>query len=487
MYHHDISSGLSCLGCISLIALCAGCGGDTVNLGGGQLGQGAPRGASCVDSPVVPSSVHAQSQQDLENLAGCEEIDGDLLVDVFAGADLSPLSSLKVIDGALSLGAGPSVYPSVPDNPDGTIDPQKQRTREQQIDQTLNDGYLGSLTGLESLERAGSLYILGIAADNLEPLLGLRRLDIDREGNNRVGSVSIEEAPHLTSLHGLSNIATIRGLVVYENPALTSLGGISISPAPQSIAVTDSPLLTSIEELAPVTDADELSFTNLGISDLSSLSNLASATSLALRNLKISQLPSFPQGSVIRSIDISNNSNLVDLSGLAQVNATSLAVAANAVLQTIPPLAQMSSLESFQAISNPLLQTIDLELPYQILPQTVPNIFGDLSAPIKLLEIENNDQLEHVSLAQGLDAGVMLDIYANRSLVSLDFGTLAHVQELDLDSNPKLTDIELGSLQAVETLSVVDNTSLDTTTLRSLKTFETTMQRNGADGTSAAP
>jgi hypothetical protein len=484
MHHHDISSSLSCLGCISLIALCAGCGGDTVNLGGGQLGPSVPRGASCVDSPVVPSSIHAQNQQDLENLTGCEEIDGDLLVDIFAGADLSPLSSLKVIDGQLALGAGPSTF--APDNSDGTTDPQKQRARDQLINQVLKDGYLPSLTGLENLERASSLNFASITADNLEPLLGLRRLDIDRGGYPAVGSVIIRSAPNLTSLHGLSNIAVIRNLSLSGSPALTSLGGISISAEDASIDVSDSPLLTSIDELARITSASQLILGNLGVSDLSSLSNLTTTSQLILSNLSISELPPVPGGARWGSIEISNNAQLVDISGLTNIDATSLVIGNNSLLPSIPPLPLMH-LESFQAISNPALQTIAIDLAQQSATVSLPNVFLPGSDPIKLLEIEHNDQLTHVSLAQGLDQALMLDIYANEALVSLDFGTLTHVQEIDLDSNPKLTDIVLGSLETVETLSVVDNGSLDATTLGSVKTFKSTMQHNAKDGSSTAP
>ena len=76
----------SSCGCLSFIALLAGCSNDTVNLGGGreprvlQSGERCSGGASIVQGPVT---VHDQGE--LEQLAGCEQIDGDLHIEVFEG------------------------------------------------------------------------------------------------------------------------------------------------------------------------------------------------------------------------------------------------------------------------------------------------------------------------------------------------------------------------------------------------------------------
>ena len=85
MSHPNKWSGLGCLAIMTAL----GCADETVNLGGGSVGQEIQRGVRCRESPIVDGSVRVTSQAEMEDLAGCEEIDGDLLVEVVrcAGGD----------------------------------------------------------------------------------------------------------------------------------------------------------------------------------------------------------------------------------------------------------------------------------------------------------------------------------------------------------------------------------------------------------------
>jgi hypothetical protein len=449
MSNGSIPRGFGCFSFLSCTILLGGCADDTVNLGGGRATQEIKRGERCSSSPILAESVRVTQQSELAELAGCEEIAGDLLIDVFAGADLSPLASLRVVEGTLELGA----YPAFPDE----IEPQRLAEIREQVDQVVADGYLASLAGLERLERAGSLDFYFLAAENLEPLLGLRELAGMPTLSDRMpeGFLGIHSTA-LRSLQGLQNVDGIEHLVLSDNFELEDLGGIQLAPALVNINLVESPKLTSIAELASVEQTGTLYLINLGIEDLEGLASLFIAES---------------------SIVLAGNRHLVDVERLSELTTSSLFINENAVLQTIPALPGMTYLDSFMAVGNPELETITLDLPVR--GSGPDSVQGEtLTDPIKLFDIGQNDKLTRISLTLGLKEGRFLAIYENPLLSSLALGTLTRLEELSIEGNPSLTTVDLGELQTVESLSVIDNPTLVTAPLAGLRTFEETFEGN---------
>src|SRR5262245_59057885 len=99
---------------VTPVALTLACSNGDVNLGGGIVTQslGSLR---CGESTRIEGDVRVENQSQLEQLAGCEEVGGDLLIERFEGADLSPLASLRAVEGGLVLGVDPLVYPEDPE------------------------------------------------------------------------------------------------------------------------------------------------------------------------------------------------------------------------------------------------------------------------------------------------------------------------------------------------------------------------------------
>lgn len=438
MSHIDYRGGI---GCLSFLFAFAGCTNDTVDLGGGRISQEIRRGSRCSDSAVVHGSVRVQRQSEIEALAGCEQVDGDLQVEIFAGADLSPLSSLRAVDGLLEIGTFPEV-------PDEGLDTLEFDALREQVDAIVANGYLASLAGLENLERVGSLSINSIAADNLEPLLGLRA----------AGLLGVDDAANLRDLHGLSNIANIDELISSNNPALSSLGGIQLGERLINLQIINSPLLSSLAELAPVGLLYSLLLSNLGISDLQELTSLVFVESMIM---------------------LADNRNLVNVDSLANVSTGELFVKDNRVLRSLPALPNMFWLEALTVVGNPELETISLDLPEHASgPYEVQGAI--LTNPIQLFDIGRNAQLTRVSLTAGLSEGRFLAIYENPALVSVDLGTLTRLGKLSLSDNAQLASVGLGALQTVESLSVLDNPKLDTAALAGVRTFETRLSGNAA-------
>ena len=443
MSHTNIRCGT---GCVALLAALVGCADEAVNLGGGRVSQEIQRGVRCSESPIVVGAVRIRSQADIEDLAGCEEIDGDLHVEIFAGADLSPLSSLRVVGGLLELGA----YPEIPE---GDVDVGALEALRQEIDAILAAGYLPTLRGLDNLQRVAALEIYSIAAEELTPLSALRELS--GRSDLPFGFVGIYETS-VRSLQGLENLDGIEDLVLGDNLDLESLGGIALGPDVSTVSLVNSPGLTSIAELASLEHMAALDLTNLGITDLDSLDNLYG---------------------VDLAIDLSSNRQLANVDPIAQMSTESLRIVDNAVLRSIPALPNMTYLDTFVAVGNPALEAIDIVLP-EAGPGPRSVHYESLVDPITVIDIGDNAALTRVSLTAGLAEGRFVAIYANPSLTDLTLGTLSRLQELTIDNNRSLSRLDLGLLETVESLVVVDNPALATAPLAAVRTFETTFDNN---------
>lgn len=437
MSHQNVSFGL--VGIVSVVALVA-CTDETVNLGGGRVSQQIQRGARCEDSTIIAESVRVTNQAELQALAGCERIDGDLRIQVFEGADLRPLAALRTIGGMLELGALPDLS--------GGIESTKVELSATEREQILADGYLPSLTGLDALERVAGLKFSEIAAEDLEPLLSVREL-AGRGSDVPTGTLSLI-GTRLRSLSGLQNAEGVVDLAIVDNPELDSLAGLVLDESPRNVAVMASPKITALPELSSMVFIYSLNLFDLGIADLDDLENLFSVES---------------------SLGLFGNRNLVNVDRLANISAGQLQIEDNPVLESIPPLGEMTWLESFIAVDNPELKAINLELPVH---GSGPDVVQSelVIDPIKVIDIGRNEKLASVSLTAGLEEGRFLAIYENASLTSVSLGTLTRLEELRVQENPNLTSIELGALQTAQSVSVIANPSLDTTGLAALRTFE---------------
>lgn len=111
---------------VLLRALALGCTSEGVDLGGGLSTRALTGDSRCVDSPIIEGSVRVTSQEELAALQGCEEIRGDLEVQLFPDADLTPLGSLRVVESVLVL--GDSALDLVDDFDDAVPPPSPQRS-----------------------------------------------------------------------------------------------------------------------------------------------------------------------------------------------------------------------------------------------------------------------------------------------------------------------------------------------------------------------
>lgn len=202
------------------VFLLAGCVGETGPLEDGSIPDAGAEdagweGVVCGDG----TSVDGVAQANLDALEGCEILRGNLHLTAPVLdrdppiSDLSPLASLRVVEGGIGCGH----------NPD-----------------------LETLDGLERLEVVDGLSFQG--CDGLRSLSALRSLrDLGRR------DVSIESMEHLTDLRGFEGIRVVgRNLRIVSNPNLTSLDGL------EALERVEGRLSIALNPRLPQSEIDEL-------------------------------------------------------------------------------------------------------------------------------------------------------------------------------------------------------------------------------------
>lgn len=280
-----------------------------------------PEPVRCAPDGVWRASARVQAQADLEHLAGCERIAGDLSIELFAGLDPRPLASLRVVEGLVSVFADPS---------------QRAPSVERPLDV------------LSSLEEAGGLQVSGVQAPNLDALSRLRTLS----GGVPPSVVSpgppgllIEACPRLTSLTGLEQLESVGLIRLRENPDLVSLRGLDGLRAIDTLAVSDTPLA----DLAGF-DASSLRVLELSNTAVLGLTGLGAVPGLEQlwlsSNRALTHLDGAVFGESLAVVSVDNNVSLASVRGLGNVRRlTTFSLSGSPSLVTLEGLEQLAEVD----------------------------------------------------------------------------------------------------------------------------------------------
>jgi hypothetical protein len=378
------------------IALAA-CAGDTLSLGVEEAPQTAPEGSRCAASPTLVGTVVVNGQSDIDALAGCEAIEGNLEIAQFAGADLRPLASLRSVAGDLNIGRTPSVAPF------WTV---------------LEGGWLESLEGLEGLERVGALALENVNAPNLQPLENLRHVNANVTGSWSAGELVIERAHHLVDLSGLEKLQGVTSLYVVDNDALESLDGLALPFRVDAINLAQNPRLSNLDALANVRAVDFLQIHTTGVRDLTALSELGVGETINISYnpelVAISALPLWP----VRSFGVENNPKLDGT--LVVPNRAGVLVSGNAELDRVVFEELTTSGDSWRS--------------------------GVLETRIL---IGNNNSLSSIDLG-GIERCAELAVEGNGNLTQLEAPALIGAVTISVRFNPRLSTASLAGVQSLE-------------------------------------
>lgn len=413
----------------SLALLAAACSGDTIDLGERSSGLEAPPSSCPLAGPV-----QVKNQAELDALAGCEVLDS-LFIAPFEGADLSPLAALREVRGSIEIGSLTTAF----------TDTEPSDLDFQQLFELLEDRWLFSLTGLESLERAGNLSIVGFDVDSLAALANFELL-------TREGSLQLASCSGIRDLSGLERLAVLQTLEINCDD-LESLRGLTL-PSVFGNLLLSGPELKDLGNFS-ASVVSNVSVSGTGLENLDAFASLQNAS----------------------AVSITDNPELVDLSGLdGLLSVGFLGVSGNAALQQLPDFQGLTTLGTVAVTDNPQLRN------FPTFPGVLVSFEGlqgiiELSARDRLafrphsIEIRNNPALESVVLGEGFQAAGLVEIASNAALESIAFSNVAAIDLLDIADNPALDRIDLGALATADTLRVSNNPALDLAAFDGVLTF----------------
>jgi hypothetical protein len=302
------------------LGLCAsllGCSGDSVNMGENEAEQSAlPSTSRCLESTSLEGDVIVRTQADVDALEGCEVIEGDLHIAAFEGADLRPLHALTTVREKLDIGSTEFFTAEDLEGSDAAAA------------QALQQHWLASLQGLESLESVGALRMTGYAGRDVDPLGNLQHIT--------GGELMIQLNSELERLEGLRNAKGIHNLYV-----------------------TGCPSLYDIEPLALPEQMTGLSLDFCGVGQLDEPDVHYISGTLRLDHTELRNLDGLSNLTDVGSIYIEANFSLQNVDGLnGLMGAEVMEFEHNIRLTHLPEFSNLHMLDSFRAVFHPLLATL---------------------------------------------------------------------------------------------------------------------------------
>jgi hypothetical protein len=445
--------------------LLASCSGNVVVMGENTDEEDSfvpPPYSRCIDNRTLSGDVVVTNQAELDALEGCTTIDGHVLVQPLFNPDLRPLHRLRVVQGEFGLGGSIVYRPRI-----------ELTTEEASLEEEIRSAgvFLPSLRGLERLETVGTLTLVGIVANSLEPLAQLRNLTAD-------GTLGLFDCDSITDLLPLTQLTGIQRLSVFANN-LESLDGLQIRDRLVSLGL-EGERLANIDALSRLREVStELSIDSTALRDLAPLAQLEHTGGLGLsNNAALETLHGLEALQIVDSyLVVTNNGALQDTAALNGLLASeSINVSYNVSLRRLADFPELGA-SSIQITDNPLLQELPV-LQGRIYGYSRTSDAEVLLAARGQVEIARNAALQRFTVPQDWIGGVYVIIRDNESLRELDLRNLETLDLLDIGYNPALETVRLGALASVDTLEVVKNPLLPPAAFDAVRTFERTMRGN---------
>jgi hypothetical protein len=418
-----LSSTLSWL--LSCAALLSACGGRQLSVGDND-GSGAA-GSDLCNGGTWNGDVSTFRQTEIDKLAGCERINGNLQIRSFPeeGLSLAALSSLREVHGNVLIERVPS------------------------------------LAGLEALEQVGNLQLSEIGDTDLSALHSLRRIEFTAAGWSPGGTINIQGSHNLKSLAGLEQLEAWNSLSLIDSPELATVAGIAGPTVLSSINLGNLPALRDLGGLDFVFQVDTLDLHDTGVTSLGSELDLYDAGSITIdHNPALTSLAGFGSLSSVESLRLNDNDSLiaVDLPRLQQ--AQTISITNNDVLEHIP--AYQGDAVGGLAFGDDSASGLNFVYPSQT-----------------LYEVGGNARLLDVAAPDSFGQVQQISIWGNPALSNVNLNNLQQANGLEVRDNPVLRRVIAPALTRVGDLEVVDNPALSTADFVSVKTFSRTMSGNG--------
>lgn len=437
----------------ALVGLCAsllGCAGESVNMGQNEAEPSPlPSSSRCLDSTTLEGDVVVRTQDEVDSLEGCQVIDGDLHIVAFEGADLRALHALTTVGEELNIGS--TEFSEQPASPPGEWDGVQAAAR-----QRLEERWLESLHGLESLESVGALLLTGYAGRDVDPLSNLQIVTS--------GRLTIQNDRELEGLEGLRNVKNITNLEVTGCPALYGIEALTLPELMTGLTLEFSGL-SRLGQLDVRTITGRLSIDHTELRNLDELSSLTWVGLLAVEaNFSLENIDGVNGLESAEMIDIDLNTKLTHL----------------------PDFSNLQWLDYFRVVNHPRLTTLPtfpmLNLGWRNIEDLRPATPEEsVVRQPDLFQVSYNDQITAVTVPAGWLSGGAVLINDNPALTRVDFTEQTSIEYLSIQNNPALGAVGLGALDTVNRIDVIDNPNLQLSVFEPVRTFQTTASGNAAE------
>lgn len=401
---------------------------------------------------------------------------------------------------------------------------------EEAADNPCGDGIvLGSVLtetqdDLEELrgctEVMGDLELHGFPGMDLTPLSALRivrgNLYVGTQGplgGSPIGTISslegleaLEQVNSLTLSHltvpDLSGLSSLRAvafdplgpheegglLYLRHNTALRDLSGLDSLTDFAQLATTDNAQLESLSGLRVPHTLRSVHLSNEPVlTDLSALGELTSIGELYLENTAITELDAL-QVKEAELIMLVNNDLLEHANSLSLlVNLRELAVAGNDRLQELPALENTNGFAILNVVGNAQLRSVPsfrsgigggLAIG-SLTPVLGPSSFQSTTYyGFDVFEVGMNPMLTRIDGMGSAPLARQVAIYDNARLTEVNLGPISSLSVLHVVNNAALTSLQLTQPAQVAHLTVQDNPLFSTAPLAGVQTLSTQMSGN---------
>jgi hypothetical protein len=389
----------------------------------------------CASNPVVFRSLYVSDQEQLDLLAGCESIQGDLTLELFPDADASALESLREVRGALR------VFSTF--EPPGMTFPLPPLPRlETAGDLFLNSVELGASNALPALRALTRRDLDGRAAGALV-VMGCKGLtDLSPFGAlDGITELQLLGNPELARLNGLGDAAALVILSLQGNERLSELGPLGSMPRLGSVEIADTPALTSLAGLSLPAELQVVDLSsNAGLETLAGLESIAVVDILSLRNLPALQTLEGLSGlESVLNLLITDNASLVSLAGLTALREVGeLRVEHNSALASFGSWPAIEQIDRCSISDNAALASASA-----------------LGTAVRFLEVSSSPRVD-LSVFQGVSLRDGMSLEDLPQLVTLNGApNLPPAGSLFVRGCPSLTDLSaLSSLPSLHELEL---------------------------------
>ncbi|HEU4578489.1 MAG TPA: hypothetical protein VFS67_09555 [Polyangiaceae bacterium] len=361
---------------VAALMLASACGGSTSGADDAEReasavsGEGSPtqRETGTAPEPAAPTgprhcaAATITTQSALNELDGCDTIDGDLSIRL-RDADLLPLHALRRVEGDLKV-----------------LSPDLTTT-------------VDSLAGLEQLEYiGGAAWFERLGITTLAPLSRLRHA---RE-------LHLNRLPNLVQLEGLSQLELQGGVFeLSEVPVLQSLAPLVFPAHLQDLLVSEAPSLSDPGDVSRLESVVHLQLMGTALTTLQGLENLrevAESVELA-RNPLLEDVSALAQLRSSPFFTFNDNPRLRELPVFSALEkAYWISIERNAALESAGSYPKLTVVSDLRVRDNPALGSLvgfnNLQLSY-------------------LIRIQSNASLGHIEFPQLTEVGSSLVVTSN--------------------------------------------------------------------------